>query len=128
MKNSGKIFDENCSICMENFVQGQGVLITPCKHCFHVQCLQDWINSSVKKGLKEQLKNIREKGEGNLSKVGADCPNCNKSILLAPIIEEQEAINELGDVLDLLDSSSHLENSNSRMRYTEENEEIRDSN
>ena len=51
IKNSGKVFDDNCTICMDTFKQGQGVLITPCKHCFHVECLQDWINSSVKKQL-----------------------------------------------------------------------------
>lgn len=88
MKNSARVFDDSCSICMENFRQGEDVLITPCKHCFHVQCLQNWMNKSVVKSLNLQIKTIEKKGEADLGEVGADCPNCNLSLMLAPIVEE----------------------------------------
>ena len=46
-----------------------------------------------------------------MSSVGADCPNCNLKIDKAPVIEEQEAIDQLDNVLNLLDSNSVIQSS-----------------
>ncbi|CAN6439710.1 unnamed protein product [Victoria cruziana] len=40
--------DEECSICLEKFVPGHEVLITPCNHMFHGDCLQPWVKSHGK--------------------------------------------------------------------------------
>ena len=108
MKNNAKVFDDQCSICMDNFSQGQSVLIPNCKHCFHVECLKDWINASIKKSLLALHKQTREGKVVDLSTVTVDCPNCNVSLQEAPVVEEQDARNELDYVLNLLESSSKL--------------------
>ncbi len=54
------IFNDNCTICLNNFFRGQKIIRLNCEHIFHEKCL--------KKYLKNNLKNPK-------------CPNCNKSIL-----------------------------------------------
>ena len=49
--NENVIYDENCSICVEQFVIYQALVVTPCQHAFHEKCLMNWIQSSVEKGL-----------------------------------------------------------------------------
>ena len=51
----------NCSICLENFKEGKSIIIlTPCSHIFHFECLKKWGNESI-----EHFK----------------CPNCNYDFL-----------------------------------------------
>jgi hypothetical protein len=44
--------DETCVICLEPFVQGTDVLVLPCKHGFHPDCISPWL------------------------KMHSECPNC----------------------------------------------------
>ena len=44
-----KLYDDSCSICMENFENKNKVLITSCNHAFHEKCLDDWIKSRIDK-------------------------------------------------------------------------------
>ncbi|KAL5573944.1 hypothetical protein UlMin_023541 [Ulmus minor] len=37
---------KRCTICLEEFERGQEVMITPCKHMFHEECILPWIKSS----------------------------------------------------------------------------------
>jgi hypothetical protein len=37
---------ENCSICMENFVEKQTILILPCLHKFHKDCIVPWLRQT----------------------------------------------------------------------------------
>jgi hypothetical protein len=32
-----------CSICTDRFEDGQGMRVLPCRHMFHVMCIDDWI-------------------------------------------------------------------------------------
>ncbi|XP_031494080.1 uncharacterized protein LOC116260126 [Nymphaea colorata] len=47
-KKDDNIEDEECTICLEKFVPGEDVLITPCNHMFHGDCLQPWVRSHGK--------------------------------------------------------------------------------
>ena len=50
--NTRKLFDDGCSICIQNFEENQKIIVTPCNHAFHESCMHDWISSSVEKALK----------------------------------------------------------------------------
>ena len=38
---------EQCVVCLENFTKGQVMRILPCKHAFHRQCIDKWLESST---------------------------------------------------------------------------------
>ena len=40
-----KIYAKNsvCTICLEDFMEGEAVVLCPCKHCYHQQCIKDWL-------------------------------------------------------------------------------------
>ena len=40
-----KIYAENsvCTICLEDFMEGEEVVLCPCKHCYHQHCIKDWL-------------------------------------------------------------------------------------
>lgn len=44
VKNEGK----SCTICLENFKLNEEVLVTPCNHMFHGDCLVPWVKSHGK--------------------------------------------------------------------------------
>ena len=48
----GDIDVEECAICMENFVIGDGKLIAELKchnkHIFHLNCMSEWVKKSKK--------------------------------------------------------------------------------
>lgn len=35
--------DGKCSICLETFVGNEQVVVTPCNHMFHEECLLPWV-------------------------------------------------------------------------------------
>ena len=35
---------QSCSICFDDIVEGESVYDIPCKHQFHLQCLEKWLN------------------------------------------------------------------------------------
>lgn len=37
-----------CTICLESFVPNEHVLVTPCKHTFHADCITPWVKSHGK--------------------------------------------------------------------------------
>ncbi|KAF3791183.1 E3 ubiquitin-protein ligase [Nymphaea thermarum] len=47
-KKDDNVEDEECTICLEKFVAGQDMLITPCNHMFHGDCLLPWVRSHGK--------------------------------------------------------------------------------
>lgn len=49
-----KLFDDNCTICMENFVQNQKIMVAPCNHSFHQDCILNWIKSQSIKVIKDR--------------------------------------------------------------------------
>ena len=45
-KHQVDVNDEQCSICFENYMQGEyATKINNCKHFFHRQCIQKWFTS-----------------------------------------------------------------------------------
>ncbi|KAK9054877.1 hypothetical protein SSX86_025956 [Deinandra increscens subsp. villosa] len=56
-----KIYVRECSICLEDFVDGQNVRVLPhCGHEFHVRCVDKWFESH------------------------SSCPNCRNCLLEQP--------------------------------------------
>jgi hypothetical protein len=43
IKTESKI--DNCSICLEKYVDTDKLKILPCKHFFHIQCIEPWLLS-----------------------------------------------------------------------------------
>lgn len=47
MENKEKKNEEgkSCAVCLEDFVPKQEVMVTPCKHMFHEDCIMPWLKS-----------------------------------------------------------------------------------
>ena len=58
---------KSCSICLENFENGDNYIILPCIHFFHASCLKDWMN------------------------VNNRCPICNFKLIFSNIITTNHA-------------------------------------
>jgi RING-like zinc finger len=43
VEGSGKGGDVECAICMIDFVPGEPIRYLPCMHCYHVDCIGDWL-------------------------------------------------------------------------------------
>lgn len=39
--------DEQCSICMDEFIVSQSVTLLPCAHRFHTNCIIEWLNNRL---------------------------------------------------------------------------------
>ena len=40
---SGEVAEEKCTICQVEFEEGEDVLLLPCKHVFHGECIAPWL-------------------------------------------------------------------------------------
>lgn len=40
-------FSEECSICLDKFVQSEKVILLECKHSYHPKCLYGWIREKM---------------------------------------------------------------------------------
>jgi hypothetical protein len=38
---------KNCSICFEDFVSNDKVMLTECKHLFHTTCMENWFKQKM---------------------------------------------------------------------------------
>ncbi|KAL9243721.1 hypothetical protein vseg_017576 [Gypsophila vaccaria] len=50
-RTSGKNTDEDgkiCAVCLEDFNDGEDVMLTPCKHMFHEECIVPWVKNHGK--------------------------------------------------------------------------------
>ena len=52
--------DNNCTICLNEFVKGDLISITKCNHVFHHNCIKKWLTKNI---------------------VEPKCPNCNAHII-----------------------------------------------
>ena len=57
-----------CSICMEDFTEGEELVLCPCKHCYHECCIKEWL----------RLKNC--------------CPLCKMNICSGPLATESSPL------------------------------------
>ena len=62
-KNLGLEYGDNCTICVNNFIENMEIYKTPCEHFFHKDCLNKY------------LKKLKKKSK-------LTCPNCNQNILV----------------------------------------------
>ena len=62
-KNLGLEYGDNCTICINNFLDNMEIYRTPCEHIFHKDCLNKY------------LKKINNKNK-------LTCPNCNQNLLI----------------------------------------------
>ena len=62
-KNLGLEYGDNCTICINNFLDNMEIYRTPCEHIFHKDCLNKY------------LKKINKKNK-------LTCPNCNQNLLI----------------------------------------------
>lgn len=44
-KGIGIVGDKMCAIDLVDFVKGDDIVLTPCKHGFHPECLKEWLES-----------------------------------------------------------------------------------
>jgi len=44
--NQNDLQEEECSICLEIFQQKDKILILPCYHFFHKECINKWISKN----------------------------------------------------------------------------------
>ena len=63
IKSYGEEYGDNCTICMENFIENAIISKTPCEHIFHKKCFDTY------------LKEIQKKDK-------LSCPNCNQNLLV----------------------------------------------
>ena len=62
-KNMGLEYGDNCTICVNNFIDNMEIYRTPCEHIFHKDCFNKY------------LKKINKKNK-------LICPNCNQNLLI----------------------------------------------
>ncbi|KAF3323792.1 E3 ubiquitin-protein ligase RNF133 [Carex littledalei] len=48
VERTGEGGGRECTICLESFVPNEHVLVTPCKHMFHGDCIAPWVKSHGK--------------------------------------------------------------------------------
>ena len=77
IRDSLKGEDPCCSVCISDYEKGDKLRVLPCKHLFHVDCVDQWLS------------------------VNATCPLCRKSIFVDdPEEPDEEAPPEAADVDD----------------------------
>jgi len=76
-----RLFDKNCSICLDEFIVGEEILITACNHSFHVECLTRWIEKNVAKACSNITRDKEEQTYDLLHEVCPECPNCKLKLI-----------------------------------------------
>lgn len=46
--DSSPEFKDRCAVCMCDYEEGENVLVLPCKHMFHKDCIEQWLTKSSK--------------------------------------------------------------------------------
>ena len=96
-KDLGLEYGDNCTICINNFLDNVEIYRTPCEHIFHKDCLNKY------------LKKISKKNK-------LTCPNCNQNLLInkkfLKLRHENERINSKNKKIETLNINlNKLENS-----------------
>ena len=42
-KREANCLNANCTICLDDFIVGENVVLCPCGHCYHKKCLKNWL-------------------------------------------------------------------------------------
>lgn len=115
-KNFAEEFGDNCTICMESFIEFTLISKTPCEHIFHKTCFDTYL-----KGIKGKDKLL--------------CPNCNQNLLinkkflkLRNRTKKVEVKKEINNKKDIKESELNLESKNRYSVMTNKNEDYLQSN
>lgn len=84
---------------MENYIQNQAILVTPCNHSFHHECIMNWVKAESIKVEKDRIRNQIHNIEPSREEERPGCPNCGQSILKKAEEVEKTAVLELNNVL-----------------------------
>lgn len=103
--NYGRLFEDLCTICLENFKQYEAILCPPCNHSFHHKCIMDVVESQSRQVVKDRMKNHHNQGQQQQD-TRPDCPNCGRGILMQADEVEQTAVREINNIMGQLDSDS----------------------
>ena len=66
VENSGEITN-NCMCCCLDFVDSDGIIVTPCNHVFHDECLRLWFRTRCSSNI-----------IGSRRVLTPDCPACRR--------------------------------------------------
>ena len=109
-KNNCEEYGNNCTICMENFIEHILISKTPCEHIFHKKCFDTY------------LKEIQKKDK-------LLCPNCNQNLLINKKYLKLRARTKKIDIKrlkinkkEIKESELNLENKNSVITVKNEDE------
>lgn len=68
-KDNKKLDEEGkrCAVCLEDFKGGEEVMLTPCDHMFHEDCIVPWVKSHGQCPVCRSVfcERIKENGSGN---------------------------------------------------------------
>uniref|UniRef100_A0A7M5VB76 RING-type E3 ubiquitin transferase n=1 Tax=Clytia hemisphaerica TaxID=252671 RepID=A0A7M5VB76_9CNID len=67
-KNEAACLNPTCTICLDDFIMGENVILCPCGHCYHKKCLKSWL----------RVKNV--------------CPLCKISIGRRALLTERSSL------------------------------------
>ena len=52
-----KYLEDKCIICQYEFEKGEKIVVLPCRHCFHSECIEEWLkNQKTCPFCKEEIK------------------------------------------------------------------------
>ena len=55
--SKNKFMEDKCIICQYEFEKGEKIVVLPCKHCFHSDCIEEWLkNQKTCPFCKEEIK------------------------------------------------------------------------
>lgn len=73
-------FNDVCSVCLINFEIDENVIMTPCRHSFHSDCLNPWIDAKITEVVGNIMNRQISTLFNKLRECGPPCPNCNYPI------------------------------------------------
>jgi hypothetical protein len=82
---------------MENFIQGQQIIFTPCNHGFHADCILNWVETQSIAVEKDKAKRVNL--SNHLPDERPDCPNCGQSISKRAEVVEKSAMDQIDKIL-----------------------------
>ena len=94
----GLEYGDNCTICVNNFIDNMEIYRTPCEHIFHKDCFNKY------------LKKINKKNK-------LICPNCNQNLLINKKFLKLNSLRSQVAIIDSLKKRiEELENNKKRSK------------
>ena len=111
--NLGFEYGDNCTICVNNFIENMEIYRTPCEHIFHKDCFNKY------------LKKINNKNK-------LTCPNCNQNLLInkkfLKLRQKVEGLNKLKIKTQNVTNKERINHIETEKKVLSENENISSNN